>query len=101
MKILLSLFAYLLIMNSIAQESEKLTGMVVDSTGKNAIDSVRVEMKKSNDFSTRNYLRIVKPDSTIDYKILNVKPAPDIDYKILEIDNSKKDAIIDTLKPIK
>ena len=100
MKILLSLFAYLLFMNSITQESEKSPGMAADSTGKNAIDSVTVEGPKSNDFSSRYYLKIVKPDSTIDYKISVVKPDSNIDYKILEIDNhSRRGVVIDTLKP--
>ena len=99
MKILLSLFAYLLFMNSITQESEKSPGMAADSTGKNAIDSVTVEGPKSNDFSSRYYLKIVKPDSTIDYKISVVKPDSNIDYKTLEINNSKREAIIDTLRP--
>ena len=44
MKILLSLFAYLLFMNSIAQEREKLKGIVFDYTDNTPIDSVIVEV---------------------------------------------------------
>jgi len=59
-------------------------------------------VEKSHDFSTRYYLKIVRPDSTIEYKLLVKKPDPTIDYKILEMDNnSKKDVHIDTLKPKK
>ena len=102
MKIFLSLFVYLLFNNGIAQESEKLKGSVIDYPDNNPIDSVIVEVPNSDDFSTRYYLKIVRPDSTIDYKILVVKPDPTIDYKILELkNNSKLDVEIDVPIPKK
>jgi hypothetical protein len=168
MKLLLPLFACLIIMNSIAQEPGKVKGMVFDYTDYKPIDSVIVEVlntgikartnskggftiqtiapgtydlffqnakygpftlknvnvksgettylsipmvkfepgkdyifeaPNSNNFSTRYYLEIVRPDLTIEYKLLVKKPDPDIDYKILDSKfNRKRDVIRDTLK---
>jgi hypothetical protein len=59
-----------------------------------------LDVNSSSNNSTHYYLKIVKPDLTIDYKILVLEPDPNVDFKILESKlNSNKDAVIDVLVP--
>jgi hypothetical protein len=60
---------------------------------------IPMDIPRKRNYAGPSKMKIVKPDSNIDYKIRVVKPDPNVDYKmIIVIPDSVTDVIIDVLK---
>ena len=81
-------------------KSDERTTLQISLIKHEVYKTLNSKNSSSSDYSVHQYLKIVRPDSTIEYKILVSKPDPNVDYKILESKlNSKSDAVIDVLIP--